>query len=296
MKGLSGKVAVMLMVISLVIGLGFGSAHAQQEVTLNGNDLPPGLLEVINREFNNSQNPELRQLQFRDLNLTSNEALKLFLASDPDKRILRSVGDALKNEQQVRFQGTVGGNPFATRVEREDDGTLRLRMEGIYISGMSPEQLGSYLNNGFDRVRIQGLGDQRFEIRRRDDGTVRAEYRGMDVSGMTPGELTLLAKDKGLDRVRIRGVDKDGNRVRIEYRQDKGIVKWEGVERGATELSRELNNDHGRDRGPDQENKFRDRVERSGRSGRDRIERSVRERVERPVRDRRERHGGSGRH
>jgi len=127
----------------------------------------------------------------------------------------------------------------------------------------------------------------------------------MDVGALTREQLTNLAKEKGLDRVRIRGVDKDGNRVRIEYRQDKGIVKWEGAGRGVTGFSHELNNDHGRDQGRDLENRLRDRIEqerewfdRDDHRGwdRDRLERSFRERAERHVRDRLERHGGSGRH
>ena len=344
-----GKTSLILLVMSLVFGLGLGTAQAQREVTVNGNTSSSEILDIVNSEFNNPENAEIQKLQFRNLTLDSEEAAALFLSTDSENYLLHSIGDTLKNEQQVRFRGMVDGNPFETRVEREDDGTLRLRMEGMDVSGMSPEQLGNFLNNDFDRVRIQGLGDERLEIRKRDDGTVRAElrgmdisgytpeqlmelatnndldrlrirgsggekfefkqrddgnprvdirgmdvsgytpeqltnlakengldrlrirgndgqrfnidrkddgslradFRGMDVSGYTPEQLTNLATDKGLDRVSIRGVDKDGNRVRIEYRKDKGIVKWEGAGRGVTEFSRELNDDHGRDRGRD---------------------------------------------
>lgn len=453
MKATIGKIGIVLWVISLVFGLGLGSAQAQQEVTVNGTKIPLEILETVYSEFNNPDNPELQQLQFRGLNLTRDEALKLFLSTDMDldENLLRSIGNTIQNEQQVKFRGTVDGNSFETLVEREGDGSLRLRIEGMDVASLTPEQIGDFLSNGFDRVRIRGLGGERFDIRRQDDGSLRAEIRGMNLVGLTLEQLTNLAidngfarmrirgtknerfdikrqddgtlrveikgmdfnnlnleqltsfavengferlringtdgqrfridrkddgslrvdirgidvsgitseqlanlamekglerlrirglkderfeinrqnngtlrariermdfsnrdpkellsslREKGLDRVRIRGVDAEGNRVRIEYRQDKGIVKWEGVGRGLTELSRDLNNELARDRGRDWEKKLRNRVDRErerfdradhGRRGRDRIERSLRDRAEH-VRERLERHGGSGRH
>ena len=442
MKELAVKISFIFLVISLIIGLASTTAHAQEDVTWNQSDLPVDVLGIVFKEFHNPNNPEIKQLQFRGLNLTGRQAAELFFASEPEENILPSIGNSLKNEQQVKFAGTVDDKPFETQVEREDDGTLHLKLRGIDVSNLSPGQIGELLGSGFDRIGVRGLGDEKIEIKRQDDGTIRADLRGLDTNDLTPQQFTNLAvsngldrlhirgtngerfeirrrddgslraeirgidasnlnlaqltslaaqnefdrlrirgtdgerfridrksdgslradirgmdlkgmtaeqladlaaaqgldrlrirgsrderfeidrrdngtlrariermdfgnrdprevldslREKGLDRVRLRGLDSAGNRVRIEYRQDKGIVKWEGAGRGVTEFSRDLNNDHARDRGRDWENKLRERVDR-GDHGLNRMERSVRERLESQVRDRIERHGRSGRH
>ena len=174
------------------------------------------------------------------------------------------------------------------------------------LSKYSPEQLTNLVTDkGLNRVRIDGLAGERFEIRRQDDGSLRARIENIDLSHSNPKELMESLRAKGLDRVRIEGMGRDGEEVRIEYRQDKGIVKMEGVGRGLTEFSHDLNADQARDRGRDWEKKIRNRIarekherfERGDNRGRgsDRIG-ALRERAENHVRERIERHGGSGRH
>jgi hypothetical protein len=174
------------------------------------------------------------------------------------------------------------------------------------VSKYSPEQLTNLaIEKGLDRLRIRGSRGERFEIKRQDDGTLRARIELMDLGSRNPKEVLATLREKGLDRVRIEGIGKDGSEIRIEYRRDKGIVKMEGVERGVTEFSRDLNADQARDRGRDWEKKIRNRIEREkhqrfergdnrGR-GSDRIG-ALRERAENHVRERIERHGSSGRH
>ena len=452
MKAFPFKSNLLVLTLTLLFVLGPGSGKAQGDVKIRGEKLPSDVLHVVDMQFQDPNNEGVQQIQFRDLSYSQDEAKELFLSTDPDENLLRLIGETLSNENQVKFRGTVDGTKFEAQVERHDDGTLRARIKGLDISGMPPEQLGEFLSNGFDRLRIRGTDGERFEIRRQDDGTLRAKIKGMNLSGITAEQLTNLALEngfdrvriegsegerfefkqqgekalrvkikgidlngmsaeqltslavekglvrlringsdglrfdikrqdngtfnaridgldvndlspeqltnlvvdnglnrlrirgldgerleferqdngslraelermdlsnrdpkeilaslraKGLDRVRIEGVGIDGNEIRIEFRQDKGIVKMEGVGGGLTQFSRDLNTEQARDRGRDWEKKIRNRIEREkherfghgdnrGR-GSDRIG-AWRERVETHVRERIERHGGRGRH
>jgi len=190
--------------------------------------------------------------------------------------------------ERLRIRGT-DGQRF--KIDRNDDGRLRVDIRGIDVSKITSEQLANLaIEKGLDRLRIRGSKDERFEINRQNNGTLRARIERMDFSNRDPKELLNSLREQGLDRVRIRGVDAEGNRVRIEYRQDKGIVKWEGAGQGLTGLSRNLNNEHARDRGRDWEKKLRNRVDRERdhfdlNNRRGRIERSLRDRADK-IRDR----------
>ena len=85
-------------------------------------------------------------------------------------------------------------------------------------------------NDGVERqVRLRGAFDAR--IQRNDEGELRARIEGIDLGTLTPAQRADLARQlatqAGLDRLRIRGVDATGARVRVEFRDDKGIVKNE---------------------------------------------------------------------
>jgi len=452
MKAFPFKSNLLVLTLTLLFVLGPGSGKAQGDVKIRGEKLPSDVLHVVDMQFQDPNNEGVQQIQFRDLSYSHDEAKELFLSTDPDENLLRLIGETLSNENQVKFRGTVEGTKFEARVERHDDGTLHARIKGLDIGSLAPEQLGEFLSNGFDRLRIRGTDGERFEIRRQEDGTLRANIKGMNLSGITAEQLTSLAVEngferlrirgsdgerfelvqrgdgnlrakvkglvlsgdtaeqltglavekgfnglrmrgsngqrfeikrldngslrakiygvdvsgqnleqitnivvdnglnrlrirgldgerleferqdngslraelermdlsnsdpkeilaslraKGLDRVRIEGVGIDGNEIRIEFRQDKGIVKIEGIGGGLTQFSRDLNTEQARDRGRDWEKKIRNRIEREkherfghgdnrGR-GSDRIG-AWRERVETHVRERIERHGGRGRH
>ena len=439
------KSSLVVLTLTLLFLLGPGTGQAQGDVRIRGENLPPDVLHVVQTQFEDPNNKGVQEILFRDLSYSLDEATELFLSTEPDENLLRLIGETLGNDHEVKFRGTVDGSKFEAQVERHDDGTLRARIKGLDIPSLTPEQLGEFLSNGFDRLHIRGTDGERFEIRRQDDGKLRAKIKGMnlngftaeqltnlavengfdrlrihgsdgerfdikrykdgdlrakikgmdlngyttekltrlaveeglnrlrirgsngqryefkrqdngtlraridgvDVSGLNPEQLTNLVVEqglnrlrvrgldgerlefkrqdngslraelegmdlsnsdpkeilaslraKGLDRVRIEGVGKAGNEVRIEFRSDKGIVKLEGVGRGVTEFSHDLNADQARDRGRDWEKKIRNRIERkkherfehgdnrgrgSDRIGawRERAERFVREKVER---------------
>ena len=144
--------------------------------------------------------------------------------------------------------------------------------------------LGALLpNDGVERsVRLRGAVDAR--VQRNDEGELRARIENIDLGTLTPQQRADLARqlasEAGLDRLRIRGTDAKGNRVRLEFR--------DGV------LRNETRGNSGPGRG--ERIARADRPERAERAERaERPERAERaERVERAERP--ERSGNSGRH
>jgi hypothetical protein len=152
-------------------------------------------------------------------------------------------------------------------------------------------------NDGIERqVRLRGAVDAR--IQRNDEGELRARIEGIDLGTLTPAQRADLARQlatqAGLDRLRIRGTDATGARVRVEFRDDRGIVRNEAradrsAARGDTRGNDDRRGRHGAaDKAERPERVARaERVERAERP--ERVERAERvERVERPDR--------SGRH
>ena len=93
-------------------------------------------------------------------------------------------------------------------------------------------------NDGVERqVRLRGALDAR--IQRNDEGELRARIEGIDLGTLTPAQRADLARQlatqAGLDRLRIRGTDATGARVRVEFRDDRGIVKNEAKGAGQNE-------------------------------------------------------------
>ncbi|HEY1286881.1 MAG TPA: hypothetical protein VGF58_01045 [Burkholderiales bacterium] len=162
-------------------------------------------------------------------------------------------------------------------------------------------------NDGVERqVRLRGAVDAR--IQRNDEGELRARIEGIDLGTLTPAQRADLARQlatqAGLDRLRIRGTDANGARVRVEFRDDRGIVKNEGrADRNAARGNASGNRGNGRERVARMDRP--ERAERAERAERvDRVERVERpERVDRPERaeradrvERVERPDRSGRH
>jgi hypothetical protein len=155
-------------------------------------------------------------------------------------------------------------------------------------------------NDGIERqVRLRGAVDAR--IQRNDEGELRARIEGIDLGTLTPAQRADLARQlatqAGLDRLRIRGTDATGARVRVEFRDDRGIVRNEArADRSAASGDTRGNDDRrGRHGAADKT----DRPERVARA--ERVERAERpERVERAERvervERVERPDRSGRH
>src|SRR5262245_55610685 len=151
-------------------------------------------------------------------------------------------------------------------------------------------------NDGIERqVRLRGAVDAR--VQRNDEGELRARIEGIDLGTLTPAQRADLARQlatqAGLDRLRIRGVDANGARVRVEFRDDRGIVKNEAGNARNVRAERvarlDADDRRGRRGGADRPERA-ERVERVERVERpERVERAERvERVERPDR--------SGRH
>ena len=152
-------------------------------------------------------------------------------------------------------------------------------------------------NDGIERqVRLRGAVDAR--IQRNDEGELRARIEGIDLGTLTPAQRADLARQlatqAGLDRLRIRGVDATGARVRVEFRDDKGIVKNEAGNARNVRADRMAR--------PNADDRRGQRVAAADRP--ERVERAERaERVERPERaeraervERVERPDRSGRH
>jgi hypothetical protein len=185
-------------------------------------------------------------------------------------------------------------------------------------------------NDGIERsVRLRGAFDAR--LQRNDEGELRARIEDINLGTLSPAQRAELARQlasqAGLDRIRIRGTDANGARVRIEIRD--GVVKKNeggGAARAdnrgnarndnarndkRVERTARIDNDdrRGRRGGADRAERV-ERPERAARAERvervERVERPERvERVERPERververierpERPERSGNSGR-
>jgi hypothetical protein len=157
-------------------------------------------------------------------------------------------------------------------------------------------------NDGVERsVRLRGAFDAR--LQRNEEGELRARIEDINLGTLSPAQRAELARQlasqAGLDRIRIRGTDANGARVRIEIR-DGVVKKNEGG--GTARADNRGNGRHDNARNDDARNDKRvertarmDNDDRRGRrGGADRAERPERaaraervervERVERPER------------
>ncbi len=123
------------------------------------------------------------EVMFREFTLSAEETRHLFLATDEDQNLLRRVGEALPVdglERMVTFRGLIDGQGAEARVERQEDGTLRMTVEGLPFGQL--------------------------------DSDARAHL------------VRTLNVETGFDRIRLEGIDADGNRVRTEFWPGKGDV------------------------------------------------------------------------
>lgn len=190
-------------------------------------------------------------------------------------------------DAEVRRQLAAGATEMRFRGDFTQEEARRLLLDARVLG-----QLGALLpNDGVERdVRLRGAVEAR--VQRTEEGGLRARIEQIDVGNLGPEQRADLARrlaaQSGFERVRIRGTDASGERVRVEFRDGRGIVRNEG--RGDARVARSDNSGPGS--GADRPRR-EDRAQRAERAERaERVERPERgERVERPERS----GGGSGR-
>jgi hypothetical protein len=218
-----------------------------------------------------------------DRRVDANEVeVKLALPRNADGTVNTT---ALLND--VRAQFAAGTTEIQFRGATAQDARLLLNQRLFAdLKGLLP-------NDGVERsVRLRGEFDAR--LQRNEEGELRARVEDITLGTLSPAQRAELARQlasqAGLDRIRIRGTDATGARVRVEFRADRGIVKNEGRGdvgggRGDDKFDRK---DDRRDDKFDRHDRAErpDRAERNDRGGRpERVERAARaERVERPER------------
>ncbi|HXF94280.1 MAG TPA: hypothetical protein VNK46_16120 [Nitrospiraceae bacterium] len=176
-----------------------------------------------------------RAVQFRDFTLDVEESRSLLLSVERNQNLLAHVGAALPAdgvERTVTFRGVVDGQQVEARVQRQEDGTLRARIEGVHVGTLSDadrEQLVQRLSQqtGFERVRLEGFDGGGNRVRtefRVDSGLVRnevkSEGRGRPDGGSvrTDGRQAERRDDRRLDRQ----MDRRDERI-VERHEDRRI-------------------------------------------------------------------------
>lgn len=116
------------------------------------------------------------EIQFRDGTLSAADARALV---NGDRSLLAQIAALLPNdgiERQVRLRGAIDA-----RVQRNEEGELRARIEGIQIGSLTAAQRAQLAQRlaaqGFDRVRLRDGNGTRVEFRA-DRGIVKNEARG----------------------------------------------------------------------------------------------------------------------
>ena len=106
--------------------------------------------------------------------------------------------------------------------------SLVLRIEGNLLGDLATR----LPNDGIQR-QITLRGDVDLRVQRLANGELRAKIDDIFVGSPTEArraEFTQqLAAQYGFDRLTIRGVDADGNRIRVEFDADRGIVRNEAL-------------------------------------------------------------------
>ena len=115
------------------------------------------------------------EIQFRDGSLSAADARAL---ASGERSLLADLAAALPNdgiERQVRLRGAIDA-----RVQRNEEGELRARIEGLQIGSLTAAQRAELAQRlaaqGFDRVRIRDGAGTRVEFRA-DRGIVKNEAR-----------------------------------------------------------------------------------------------------------------------
>lgn len=130
----------------------------------------------------------------------------------------------------------------------EEARSLLIPLEGNLIGHLAAR----LPNDGIQR-QITLRGDVDVRVQRKANGELRASIKDLVVGNPTEArraEFTQqLAEQYGLDRLTVRAIDAEGNRLRVEYRADQGIVRNES--RAGHGGGSDVRADRGKDRGKD---------------------------------------------
>ena len=137
-----------------------------------------------------------------------------------DRRIEREreQENEVEREREAEVRFTVPRNP---------DGTVNF---AALIDAVRAQIADLLPNDGVEhKVTLRGAVDIRVE--RKPDGTLRARIEDVDLGNLSAQQREQLAQQLAaqlhLERLRIRGFDAQGNRVRVEFRADRGVVRNE---------------------------------------------------------------------
>ena len=139
---------------------------------------------------------------------------------------------------------------FAAGVKEIQIGNAALTQQEVesHLLDTSPDanllrRIGDAINalpdpQGEFTVRLRGTVDAR--VQRKPDGTLRARIEDVDFGSLTPAERARLAEalteTTGFSRVRLQGLDQNGQRVRVEFRNGEGLTA--NVVQGSGNLAR----------------------------------------------------------
>lgn len=193
-----------------------------------------------------------REVQFRDFTLDAEESRSLLLSVERTQNLLAHVSDALPDdgiERAVTFRGLVDGRQVEARIQRQEDGTLRARIDGIEVAALSEadrEQLVQRLSRqmGFERVRLEGVDASGHRVRtefRVDQGLVKKEVKaghsGRLDARPTQGDVQQENRredrrlDRLLDRREDRRIDRQGDRRVERIERNQRIEHLERIDR-----------------------------------------------------------------
>lgn len=124
-------------------------------------------------------------------------------------------------EREIRARFAAGATELQFRgVNQQEAARLLLDAKTSLLADLA----ALLPNDGVERqVRLRGAIDAR--VQRNDEGELRARIEGINIGTLTPTQRADLARQLaaqgGLDRLRIRGVDANGERVARAERPER---------------------------------------------------------------------------
>jgi hypothetical protein len=139
-------------------------------------------------------------------------------AIDVDKLLALVRDQVAAGAREIQFRGTTLSAADVQNLLLSTDAAHNLLAE---IAALLPK-------DGVERkVTLRGAADVR--VTRQPNGTLRARIENVSLGDLTAAQRAELAQQLatalGVDRLRIRGVDAAGNRVRLEFRADRGLAR-----------------------------------------------------------------------
>jgi hypothetical protein len=258
MKRISSVVASLFMVAAPV-AFGVGTDDAERPLIIAQSNSQVGDIRQEDRQADRREDrqEDRRQDDAAQARVTlprtaTGEIDSAALLADLDAQFAAGV-----KEIQVRNADLTQQEVQSQLLDTSPDANL-LRRIGDAINAL-PDAQGEFT------VRLRGTVDAR--VQRKPDGSLRARIEDVDFGSLTQAERAQLAEalteTTGFSRVRLQGLDQNGQRVRVEFRTDKGLTA--NVVQGSGNLARG-NRDDRRD-GTSGRGGSDDRSDRSDRSG-----------------------------